>query len=117
MAEDIVTALAAMPRLSVVSRTGIFRYKGKVPDPRELGQQLKVRYLLDGSVQKEGPRGRVTAQLIEAETGLHLWAERYDLENEDLFDVIDDVTLRVVKAIPGTTCGKGRTFHEAETDG
>jgi adenylate cyclase len=117
MAEDIITALAAMPRLSVVSRTSTFRYKGKVPDPRELGQELKVRYLLEGSVQKEGPRVRVTAQLIEAETGFHLWAERYDLETEDLFALRDDVTLRVVKALQAQLAEReGFSMKPRQTD-
>ena len=117
IAEDIITALAAMPRLSVVSRTSTFRYKDKVPDPRELGQELKVRYLLEGSVQKEGPRVRVTAQLIEAETGFHLWAERYDLETEDLFALRDDVTLRVVKAIQAQLAEReGFSMKPRQTD-
>lgn len=117
MAEDIITALAAMPRLSVVSRTSTFRYKGKVPDPKELGQELKVRYILEGSVQKEGLRVRVTAQLIDAETGLHLWAERYDLEAEDLFALRDDVTLRVVKALQAQLAEReGFSMKPRQTD-
>ena len=114
MAEDIITALAAMPRLSVVSRTSTFRYKGKVPDPRELGQELKVRYLLEGSVQKEGPRVRVTARrgrdrfsplggaLRPGDRGSLCPKRRRDLASGE--------------GPPGTTCGKGKVFHEAEAD-
>lgn len=99
VAEDLITALSAIPRLSITSRTASFRFKDKPPDPKEIGRELSVKYLLEGSVQKEGEKFRVTAQLIDATTGLHIWADRFDLQGTDTFALKDEVTLRVMKSL------------------
>ena len=99
IAEDIITALASLPRLSVVSRTTIFTYKGKPVRAEELGKELGITYILEGSIQGEGNRLRVTVQLVDAPTGFHLWADRYDLQMADAFALRDDITLRVLKAL------------------
>src|SRR5215831_7850735 len=78
MVEDIITALSHIPSLFVIARNSSFAYKGKAIDIRQIGRELGVRYVLEGSVRKAGQRLRITGQLIEAETGAHLWADRFD---------------------------------------
>ena len=78
MAEDIITALSRFRWFFVIARNSSFTYKGKAVDVRQVGRELGVRYVLEGSVRKGGSRLRITAQLVEAETGNHIWAERYD---------------------------------------
>ena len=85
MAEDIITGLSRFRSLFVIARNSTFAYKGKSPDVREVAQDLGVRYILEGSVRRGGQRIRITAQLIDAEVGSHLWAERYDRDLEDIF--------------------------------
>jgi len=97
--EDIITALAHVPRLFVVSRNSTFTYKGRPADIRTVGRELGVRYVLEGSVRRSGDRVRVTGQLIDAFDGTHLWAERFDGRLEDIFDLQDEITSRVVGAI------------------
>ena len=97
--EDIITALARYPRLFVVARNSSFSYKGRALDVRQVGRDLGVRYVLEGSIRKAGNRIRITGQLIEAETGRHLWAEKYDGELADIFDLQDRITGRVVGTI------------------
>ena len=97
--EDIITALAHVPRLFVVSRNSTFTYKGRPADVRTVGRELGVRYVLEGSVRRSGDRVRVTGQLIDAFDGTHLWAERFDGRLEDIFDLQDEITSRVVGAI------------------
>jgi adenylate cyclase len=99
IAEDIITALARLRWLFVIARNSSFAYKGKAVDVRHVAQELGVRYVLEGSVRTAGGRIRVTAQLIDAGTGKHIWAERYDRELRDLFAVQDDITERVVAAV------------------
>jgi adenylate cyclase len=94
--EDVITALARFSKLSVVARNSTFAYKGKAVDVRQAGKDLGVRYVLEGSVRRSGDRARVTAQLIDAADGTHLWAENYDLELKDLFSVQDEVTQQIV---------------------
>jgi adenylate cyclase len=89
IAEDIITALSRYPSLFVIARNSCFTYKGRVVDVKQVGQELGVRYVLEGSLRKAGNRIRVTAQLIEAETGNHVWAERYDRDLADIFAVQD----------------------------
>ena len=84
VAEDIITALSKISRLMVVARNSTFTYKGKAVDVKQVSREQGVRYVLEGSVRKGGNRVRVTAQLIDAQTGLHLWAERYDRDLEDI---------------------------------
>ncbi|MBI3706249.1 MAG: tetratricopeptide repeat protein [Proteobacteria bacterium] len=97
--EDIITALARLRWLFVIARNSTFVYKGKAVDVRQVARELGVRYILEGSVRTAGPRLRITGQLIDAETGKHIWAERYDRELQDIFSVQDDITQRVVAAV------------------
>ena len=99
VAEDIITALSKISRLLVVSRNSTFTYKGKAVDVKQVSREQGVRYVLEGSVRKGGNRVRVTAQLIDATTGLHIWAERYDRNLEDIFDVQDKITREIVVAL------------------
>lgn len=97
--EDIITALSKINSLLVVSRNSTFTYKGKPVDVKQIGREQGVRYVLEGSVRKAGRRVRVTAQLIDATTGMHLWAERYDRDLEDIFAVQDEITREVIIAL------------------
>jgi len=99
VAEEIITALSRMPWLFVIARNSSFIYKGRAVDVKEVGRDLGVRYVLEGSVRKAGGRVRITGQLIDATTGAHLWADRYDGSLEDIFDLQDQVTSSVVGAI------------------
>jgi adenylate cyclase len=99
MVEDIITGLSRIKWLFVIARNSSFTYKGRVIDVKQAGRELGVRYILEGSVRKVGNRVRIASQLIEAETGGHLWAERYDRPLEDVFAVQDEITLSVVGAI------------------
>lgn len=99
MCEDIITVLSKLPRLRVVARNSAFVYKGKSSDIREIGKNLGVDYVLEGSVRRLAHRIRVTAQLINTETGLHVWAERYDREVEDIFKLQDEMTREIVSAM------------------
>jgi adenylate cyclase len=97
--EDIITALSRIPSLFVIARNSSFAYKGKAIDIRQIGRELGVRYLLEGSVRKAGQRLRITGQLVESETGSHLWADKFDSVLEDVFDLQDRVTVAVAGAI------------------
>jgi adenylate cyclase len=97
--EDIITALSKISSLFVIARTSTFAYKGKAVKVQQVGQELGVRYVLEGSVRKAGPRVRITAQLVEAASGRHLWAERYDRDLQDLFAVQDEITQHIVDAL------------------
>ncbi len=99
MVEDIITGLSRIKWLFVIARNSSFTYKGRAVDVKQAGRELGVRYVLEGSVRKGGNRVRITGQLVEAETGAHLWAERYDRPLEDIFAVQDEMTLNVVGAI------------------
>ncbi len=99
VSEDIITALSKISRLMVVARNSTFTYKGKAVDVKQVSREQGVRYVLEGSVRKAGNRVRVSAQLIDATTGLHLWAERYDRDLEDIFAVQDEITREIVVAM------------------
>jgi adenylate cyclase len=99
IAEDVITALSRYPSLFVIARNSSFTYKERAVDVKEIGRQLGVRYVLEGSLRKSGNRIRVTAQLVEAETGKHVWAERYDRDIADIFAVQDEITEAVTIAI------------------
>jgi len=99
MTEDIITGLSANRHLSVVSRNSTFAYKGQSPDIRQVGRELDVRYVLEGSVRRVGDRLRTTAQLIEAESGNHLWAEKYDRDYAEMFSVQDEVIDSITGAL------------------
>jgi adenylate cyclase len=96
MAEDIITLLSRVPDLFVIARNSTFVYKGRSSDVRKVAGELGVRYVLEGSVRKSANRIRITAQFIDAETGGHIWAERYDRELQDIFAVQDEVTQGIV---------------------
>jgi adenylate cyclase len=97
--EDIITALSKWRWFLVIARNSTFAYKGKFVDPKEVGRDLGIRYVLEGSMRRVGQRVRITSQLIDTATGTHLWAERYDRDLTDIFAVQDDITSRVAAAI------------------
>jgi TolB-like protein/class 3 adenylate cyclase len=97
--EDIITALSRFKSLFVIARNSSFTYKGKAVDIKQVGHELGVRYVLEGSVRKAAGKVRITGQLIDAATGSHLWADKIDGSLEDIFDLQDQVTARVVGAI------------------
>ena len=99
MVEDIITALSRFKLLFVIARNSSFTYKGKAVDIKQVGRELGVRYVLEGSVRKAGGRVRIAGQLIDAATGAHLWADRFDGALDDIFDLQDKVTQLVVGAI------------------
>lgn len=98
MVEDIITALSRIENLFVIARNSSFTYKGRAVDVQQVGRELGVRYVLEGSVRAAGRRMRVTAQLIEAKTATHVWAEKYDRDMEDVFAVQDEITRNVVSS-------------------
>ena len=102
MVEEIITALSRIRWLFVIARNSSFTYKGRAVDVKQVGRELGVRYVLEGSVRKAGGRVRITAQLIDAETGTHLWADRFDGSLEDVFDLQDKVAVSVAGVIEPT---------------
>jgi TolB-like protein/class 3 adenylate cyclase len=98
MVEEIITALSRFKSLFVIARNSSFAYKGRSPDIRKVGRDLGVRYVLEGSVRRAGNRLRITAQLVDAQSGAHIWAERFEGSPEDVFKLQDDVTEKVVTA-------------------
>ena len=107
--EEILTSLARIEGLKVISRTSIMRYKGSSASLREIGRELGVATVLEGSVRHANTRVRITAQLIDAETDAHLWAERYDRDLEDIFAIQTDVAERIVEALQGRLSPRDRT--------
>jgi adenylate cyclase len=99
IADDIITELSRSHSLLVIARNSSFTYKGRAVDMKLIARELGVRYVLEGSVRRSGERIRVIAQLINAETGTHIWAERYDRELSDVFAVQDEITVAVVRAV------------------
>jgi TolB-like protein len=99
MVEEIITALSRLRWLFVIARNSSFTYKGRAVDIKQVGRELGVRYVLEGSVRKAANRVRITGQLIDASTGAHIWADRFDGAIEDIFDLQDQVTANVVGAI------------------
>ena len=102
MVEEIITALSRIRWLFVIARNSSFTYKGQSVDVKQVGRELGVRYVLEGSVRKAGQRVRITGQLIDAVTGTHLWADRFDGSLEDIFDLQDRVALSVAGVIEPT---------------
>ena len=112
IAEEIITALSKAHWLFVIARNSSFTYKGKSVDVRQLGRELGVRYVLEGSVRKAGNRVRIIAQLIDATTGHHVWADRYDRALEDIFAVQDEITHSIIGAIaPGIVAAEIQRAH------
>jgi adenylate cyclase len=99
IAEDVVTALSRYPSLFVIARNSSFTYKARAVNVKEVARELGVRYMLEGSLRKSGNRIRVSAQLVEAETGKHVWAERYDRDLAEIFAVQDEITEAVTIAV------------------
>ncbi len=102
ISEDIITDLSKIAGLIVIARNSSFTYKGRSVDVREVGRELGVRSVLEGSIRRAGQRVRITAQLIDATSGSHLWAERYDRDLTDIFAVQDEVTQQIVGALKVT---------------
>ena len=102
LVEDIITELSKTPNLSVISRNSTFVYKGKPADSREIGTALGARYLMEGSIRKSSARIRINVQLIDAENGRHVWAERFDRELTDIFAVQDEIVESVAGVLGGT---------------
>ena len=99
IAENLITALSRIRWLLVIARNSTFTYKGKAVDVKQVGREMGVRYVLEGSVRKGGSRVRISAQLIDTDTGAHVWARRYDREFEDIFAIQDEITETIVAAI------------------
>src|SRR5262249_53995805 len=97
--EDIITDLSRFRNLFVIARNSSFTYKGRAVEVKQVGRELGVRYVLEGSVRRSGDRLRITGQLIDASTGVHLWADRFDGILADVFDLQDRVATSVVGAI------------------
>ena len=100
LTEDIITGLSRFHSLFVIARKSAFTFKGKAVDVQQVGQELGARYVIEGSVRKAGNRVRVTAQLIDAQTGNHIWAESFDRDLDDIFAVQDEVTGSIVASLP-----------------
>jgi adenylate cyclase len=113
--EDIITALSKHPNLFVIARNSTYAYKGKPVKVQKVAEDLGVRYVLEGSIQKTGQKVRLTTQFIDALKGYHIWSERYDREMKDIFALQDEITLKVLKALdvklirgePGKALGSG----------
>ena len=114
LTEDILTELSGARDLRVLARNTTFQYKGKAVDVGKLGRDLKVRYVLEGSVRRAEDQLRVTAQLIDAETGSHIWADRYDREMADVFLVQDEIVNQIVAKIAGTTAPSSGLVLESD---
>jgi len=99
LTEEIITALSKIPKLFVIARNSSFVYKGKPVNVQQVSRELGVKYVLEGSVRRSGDQLRITAQLIDATTGNHLWAERYDREMKEIFAVQDEITKNIITAI------------------
>ena len=113
ISEDIITGLSKLRWFFVIARNSSFTYKGKAVDVKRVARELGVRYVLEGSVRKGGNRVRITTQLIDAATGNHLWADRYDGDLTDVFALQDEITKKVVAAIePRTPGGRGHPLTE-----
>jgi len=97
--EEIITALSKVPRLFVIARNSTFTYKGKSVNVKQVSEELGVRYVLEGSVRKTEDKVRITTQLIDALTGHHLWAEKYDRDLKDIFAIQDEISFKVVTAL------------------
>jgi adenylate cyclase len=116
MTEDVITSLSKLSGLFVIARNSVFTYKGRAVKPDQVSRELGVRYILEGSVRKAQRRVRITAQLIDASTGYHLWAEHYDGELKDIFALQDGITQKIVTALaPKLTTGEQSVTGHRET--
>jgi adenylate cyclase len=110
LTEEIITALSKTPKLFVIARNSSFVYKGKAVNVQQVSRELGVKYVLEGSVRRSGDQLRITAQLIDATTGNHLWAEQYDRELKDIFAIQDDVTMKILASLQ-VKLTKGEEAH------
>ncbi len=106
LSEDLINALSRLPGLKVASRTSAFRFRGSDLDVRQIGRQLAVGTILEGSVRRAGSRLRVTAQLVSADNGYQLWSERYDRQMADVFEIQDEIVASIVEALVPTLLGE-----------
>ena len=97
--EEIITTLSKVPKLFVIARNSTFTYKGKSVNVQQVSRELGVQYVLEGSVRKAGDRVRITAQIVDATTGGHLWSERYDRDLKDIFALQDEITMKILTAV------------------
>jgi len=97
--EEIITALSKIPKLFVIARNSTFTYKGKPVKVQQVSEELGVQYVVEGSVRKAEDRVRITAQLIDALTGHHIWAEKYDRDIKDIFAIQDEITMKIITAM------------------
>jgi len=117
LTENIIAALSSISELLVIARNSTFIYKSKPVKIQQVSEELGVRYILEGSVQKYGDNLRITAQLIDATTGYHLWADRYDRNLKDLFTLQDEITLKIVKAMRiELTSGEQARLYDKSTE-
>ena len=117
LTEQIITNLSKLPKLFVIARNSTFTYKGKPVKVKQVSEELGVRYVLEGSIQKSGDRVRITAQLVDAITGHHLWAERYDRDLQDIFALQDEITKKILVALQvKLTGGEGVRIFARNTD-
>ena len=115
--EEIITALSKVPKMFVIARNSTFTYKGKPVKVQQVGEELGVQYVLEGSVRKAGNRVRITAQLVETVAGHHLWAERYDRDLKDIFALQDEITFKILTALQVTlTEGERARVWATRTD-
>jgi adenylate cyclase len=115
--EEIITALSKVPKLFVIARNSTFTYKGKPVKVQQVSEELGVQYVLEGSVRRVGDRVRIAAQLIDALTGLHIWAEKYDRDINDIFVVQDEITKKIITALQvKLTEGEQARFYAKGTD-
>jgi serine/threonine-protein kinase len=112
LSEELINALAQIPGLRVAARTSAFRFRGREADIREIGRQLNVETVLEGSVRRAGTRLRITAQLLNVADGYHLWSDRYDRNFEDVFAIQDDITTSIVRTLEPTLLGRHRSAVE-----
>jgi adenylate cyclase len=115
--EEIITGLSKIPQLFVIARNSSFAFKGKAVSVKEVGRQLGVRYVLEGSVRKEKDRVRITCQLIDAQTGGHEWSDRYDRDLKDVFALQDEITTKVMEALSVKLTEGEQTRHWRERSG
>jgi len=117
LTEEIITALSKVDKMFVIARNSTFSYKGKPVKVQQVGEELGVRYVLEGSVRKAGDRVRITAQLIDAFTGHHLWADRYDRDLKDIFALQDEITIKILTALRVTlTEGEQARLYDKGTE-
>src|SRR5262249_42325983 len=112
LSEELINALARLPGLRVAARTSAFRFRGREVDIREIGRQLNVATVLEGSVRRAGTRLRITAQLLNVADGYHLWSDRYDRELEDVFAIQDDITTAIVRTLEPTLLGRRQSVGD-----